>query len=269
MQKKLGIIAGSGALPVSVAQACQKTKRPFCVVGLKGFADKKDFPAKTPFFECRLGAVGRLIRTFKKENVSEIILLGGVRRPSILELFPDFTTLKLLSKFAFSKGDDGLLRSVIRQIEAFGFTVVGVSSVLPELLTPKGVLGSVQPNATDWKDIKRGTEVAHLLGKADVGQAVIMQQGLVLALEGIEGTAALIKRSAPLKRKGKAPILVKMCKPTQDQRVDLPTIGVQTIQQAHQAGLKGIALQAGTTLIADVSKTIEQADKLNIFLVGI
>lgn len=269
MQKKLGIIAGSGALPVSVVQACQKAKRPFCVIGLKGFVNKKDFPAKIPFFECRLGAAGRLIQTLKKEKVSEIILLGGVRRPSVWEIFPDFTALKLLSKVTFSKGDDGLLRSIIRQIEAFGFTVVGVSSVLPELLTPKGILGSVQPNAHDFQDIKRGTEVAHLLGKADVGQAVIVQQGLVLALEGIEGTAALIKRSAPLKRKGKAPVLVKMCKPTQDRRVDLPTIGVQTIQQAHQAGIKGIALQAGTTVIADVSKTIEQADKLNIFLVGI
>lgn len=147
--------------------------------------------------------------------------------------------------------------------------MVGVHTIVPELLTPQGVLGCVKPGKTDWKDIERGSQVAHLLGKADVGQAVIVQQGLVLAVEGIEGTAALIKRTAPLKRKGKAPVLIKMCKPTQDHRVDLPTIGEQTIQQAHQAGIKGIALQAGKTLIVDVDKTIALADKLNIFMVGI
>lgn len=269
MQKKLGIIAGSGTLPASVVQACQRAKRPFCVIGLKGFVQPELLPADIAFYPCRLGGVGRVVQILKQEHVKEIVFIGGVRRPGIWELFPDWTAIKMLSRIALKKGDDSLLRSVVKQAENLGFSVVGVHTILPELLAPVGVLGSVRPTHADQQDIARGVQVAQVLGKADVGQAVVVQQGLVLAVEGIEGTACLIARSKDLKRRGKAPVLVKMCKPGQDKRVDLPTIGPKTVQGAYDSGIKGIAVQAGATLMTDVQEIIRLADKLKIFVVGI
>ncbi|MBO7483721.1 MAG: UDP-2,3-diacylglucosamine diphosphatase LpxI [Alphaproteobacteria bacterium] len=267
--KKLGIIAGSGALPHALIEACERMHRPFFVLGLKGHANPKEFDKALPMAWVRLGAVGKAFRLMKKEKVEEIVMIGAVKRPSFVGLFPDFRGMKAIAHLKKKSGDDSLLRGIAKEIESEGFKVVGIDEILPHLLAKEGVYTYEVPRPQDQADIKRGVEVAKLLGKADVGQSVIVQQGLVLAVEGIEGTDALVRRSADLKRKGAGGVLVKMTKPQQDRRMDLPTIGPQTVQAVKNAGFVGIAIQAGGVLISQSEQTVKLANQLGIFIVGV
>ena len=266
----IGIIAGSGVLPVTLASYLADKKQPVVVLALKGHANKNLFPKNVLVKEVRLGAVGKSFKLLKSYGVNQLVFIGGVRRPSWSEIRPDFKGLSLLAKLSLKAlGDDGLLRFVIKEVENQGFMVKGIHEIMPELLVPEGILTTKKPLKKDFMDIERGYEVAKLLGQADVGQAVIVQQGLVLSLEGIEGTAALIERTKKLKRKGDGGVLVKVIKPQQEKRVDMPTIGPNTVQSIYDAGLKGIAVEANSVLLAEAEKTIALADKLNIFIIGI
>ena len=267
--KKLGIIAGSGALPHALIEACERMHRPFFVLGLKGHANPKEFDKALPMAWVRLGAVGKAFRLMKKEGVEEIVMIGAVKRPSFVGLFPDLRGMKAIAHLKKKSGDDSLLRGIAKEIESEGFTVTGIDSILPHLLATEGVYTREVPLPRDQNDIKRGVEVAKLLGKADVGQSVIVQQGLVLAVEGIEGTDALIRRSADLKRKGPGGVLVKIAKPQQDRRMDLPTIGPATVQAVKNSGFVGIAVQAGGVLISQSEQTVKLANQLGIFIVGV
>jgi len=267
---KLGIVAGGGALPGMLIEACQAEGRPFFVLGLKGHADPQLLPPGVPVRWVRLGAVGESFRASKKAGVKDVILIGSVRRPSFAELCPDWTGFKFLAKAGLrALGDDGLLRAVVKEIEREGFRVVGIDSVLPALKAKAGVYGRVKPTQKDRGDIARGLQAAKLVGQADVGQGVVVQQGLVLAVEAIEGTDAMIARAGTLKRKGGGGVFVKCAKPQQERRVDLPTIGVHTVRNVADAGLKGIAVEAGRALVVDADATVKAADKAGIFLVGV
>ena len=268
--KKLGIIAGAGALPICLIQACEQMKRPYYIVGLKNCLDKADLPKGAPVDWIRLGAIGKAFKLLRKNKAEEVVMIGAVKRPSFTEIWPDWKCFTMLLKHGRKAlGDDALLKILIKEIENQGFKVVGIDEILPHLLIKKGVYGRVIPTAQDTSDIKRGIQVAKKLGEADVGQAVIVQQGLVLAVEGIEGTDALIRRSKALKRKGGHGVLVKMAKPQQDRRADLPTIGPQTVQAVADSGFAGIAVQAENVLFSEAEKAIKLANKLGIFIIGV
>ena len=267
---KLAIIAGGGVLPALLINNCRKKNRPFCVLALKNHAEPNLLPTDIPIKWIRLGAVGKAIHFLKNESVTEIVMIGSVRRPSLVEIFPDLRGWQMAFRIGLKKkGDDGLLRSIIHEIEKLGLRVRAIQDFLPNLLAPLGVLTATKPDILDIEDISRGCYTAKLLGLADIGQAVIVQQGLVLSVEGIEGTKALIERTKNLKRKGTGGVLVKTAKPTQEQRVDLPTIGVHTVQSVFDAGLKGIAVEAEQVLIPNIDEVITKADSLNIFIIGI
>ncbi len=268
--KKLGIVAGGGALPAALIRHCQETGRPFFVLALKGHANAALLPADVPVAWIRPGAVGMGFRLCHQHNVQEIVLIGSVRRPSVTELCPDWRAWAFLTRLGLrALGDDGLLRAVISEIETEGFQVRGIHELMPELLAPEGVLGKIEPDAVAQADIERGLKTACLLGEADVGQAVVVQQGIVLAVEGVEGTQALIKRSRELHRKGVGGVLIKIVKPNQERRVDLPTIGPQTIADVQAAGLRGICVEVGGVLIVDLEQTIRAADAAGIFILGV
>ena len=161
------------------------------------------------------------------------------------------------------------MRLIISEVEKEGFKVKGIHELMPNVLVPSGVLTNKAPSKSDWVDILRAREVAKLLGQADVGQAVISQQGMILALEGIEGTKELIKRTKQLKRKGGGGVLYKAVKPHQEKRIDMPTIGPDTVQCVHDAGFIGIGVDSFNVLLAEPEKTIKLANKLNIFIVGV
>ena len=268
--KKLGIIAGAGALPICLVQACEQMKRPYFVIGLKDCLAKDALPKNTPLTWIQLGAVGKGLKLLQKNGAEEVVMIGAVKRPSFTGLLPDFKCLSLLAKYGKKAlGDDALLKILIKEIEKQGQKVVGIDEILPHLLIKKGLYGRVIPSEQDMRDIKRGIEVARKLGEADVGQAVIVQQGLVLAVEGIEGTDALIQRSKDLKRKGGRGVLVKTAKPQQDRRADLPTIGLQTVRAAANAGLAGIAVQADSVLFSEADRAVKLANQLGIFIIGV
>ena len=267
---KLGIIAGGGNAPRFLIEACQKLGRDFYIVCLEGQADK-GLGEGLPHTWLPLGAASKLKALAEQQAIKEIVMIGRVRRPSLLEIKPDMLALKVLTKIGINAlGDDALLRSIGKAMEEeAGLRVIGVQDVFTDLLTPEGVLGKISPDDDAQKDTKRGVAVAKALGTLDIGQSVIVQQGIVLGVEAIEGTDALIARSATLRREGTGGILVKIAKPQQDNRYDLPTIGPDTIVAVGKAGLRGIALEAKRSLLLEREKTIELADKAGIFILGL
>ena len=267
---KLGIIAGSGRLPLRLIDACIKDNRPFFVIALEGQADPADY-REYPFEVVRIGAAGKSIKLFKKNDVKSIIMAGPVRRPSIAALRPDGTALKFIMKTgAMKKGDDGLLSSLINFLEKdHGFKVVGVEDILQDTMHGEGSLGQHKPNKTAWADINKAVSTLKILASADVGQGLVIQDGLVLAIEAIEGTDAMIHRCHDLTRPGEGPILVKLRKIGQETRADLPTMGVNTVVNAHQSGFRGIAFDGGGMVIMDKSEVVQKANELGLFLQAI
>ncbi|MBN4016500.1 UDP-2,3-diacylglucosamine diphosphatase LpxI [Rhodospirillaceae bacterium AH-315-P19] len=269
MPNKLGIIAGNGALPERIVEACRSKGRECFVLALKGHTNPKTV-ANVPHAWVRLGAVGAAIKLLHEAGVEDLVLAGPVGRPTLASLRPDVKGAMLLAKAGVaSLSDDGLLRMAIKALETEGFCVVGAEDVFDELLTPEGVLGKLAPDRSAEADITRGVEIARAIGFFDVGQAVIVQQGIVLGVEAVEGTDALIDRAGRLRREGPGGVLVKIKKPTQEVRADLPTIGMATVQAVAKAGLCGIAVEAGGSLIIDRTRVIEAADRAGLFLVGI
>ena len=266
---KLGIVAGGGELPGLVIAACRAEARPFHVLALSGHADPAvigDAPADW----IRLGEAGTGFKHLHDQGVAEVVMIGPVRRPSLRELAPDFRTARFFAKVGLKAlGDDGLLRAVARELEEEGFRIVGVDDVLADCLAPLGLIGEAAPDAEAEADIGRGIAVALGLGALDVGQAVVVQQGIVLGVEAAEGTDRLIRRCGELRRDGPGGVLVKLKKPNQDRRIDLPTIGLATLHEAAAAGLRGIAVEAGGTLVLGRQSIGFEADRLGLFVVGI
>lgn len=265
---KLGIIAGGGDLPVRLIEAARAAGRPYYVLALKDQADLT-LGGDTPHDWVRIGAAGKGMDLLHANQVRDVVFAGRIKRPSLGALMPDARMVRFLAKLAGgSFGDDGLLRKVIAEFEGEGFHVVGADDVLSSLVSSSGQLGRHEADDLAWSDIERGIKIVRAIGALDVGQAVVVQQGMVLGVEGIEGTDALVERCGALRREGLGGVLVKAKKPAQDRRVDLPTIGVETVQRALAAGLRGIAVEAGETLIVDQAAVVAEADKLGLFLIG-
>lgn len=265
----LGILAGGGPLPGQVARAALAAGRTVFIVGFEDFAEPAVIGAY-PHAVARVGAAGRILALLRGAGCRDLVLVGPVRRPSLLDLRPDREGAKILARIgraAFS-GDDGLLAALVRVFGEEGFRVLGAHEVLTEALGPAGQLGRVAADAAALADVRRGVAVARALGGADVGQACVVQQGIVLAVEAIEGTDAMLARARALARPGPGGVLVKMAKPGQDRRADLPAIGPRTPRAAAAAGLRGVAFEAGGTLLIDRAGCVAAADEAGVFLLG-
>jgi len=270
MGKKLGILAGGGELPGRIIEICKNTGRAFHVIAIKDQADPAVI-GDNPHTWIRLGAAQEALEVARREGFDEIVMVGPVKRPTIASLRPDMLAARVLAKAGATSvmGDDGLLRAVVKQIEELGFTVIGPDEILLQGNVDPGAQGRHQPDDTALMDIRRGIRVLEALGPADVGQAVIVQDNIVIAVEAIEGTDAMIARSRDLIREGPGAVLVKLPKPGQEKRADLPTIGPRTIENAHEAGICGLAFDATNTLFIDKEETIARADKLGMFVFAI
>ena len=267
MPTKLGVIAGGGDLPIRICEACEEAGRPFFVVAIEQQADV-DRLSRYPHAVIRLGAAGKAIKRFKEEGVADIVMAGRVSRPSLAQLRPDAEALKFFTIFGRKvDGDDALLSRIAGYFQdKHGFRVVSVSDVLGRTGVSQGVLTKAGPTPAQQQDIERGLAVLKVMGPADVGQAVVVQEGIVLGVEAIEGTDSLIDRCARLKRPGSGPVLVKIAKPDQDDRVDMPTVGEQTVENAARAGFSGIAIEAEKTIVVDREKTVDAANRLSLFI---
>ncbi|MBS4773997.1 MAG: UDP-2,3-diacylglucosamine diphosphatase LpxI [Proteobacteria bacterium] len=269
--RKLGIIAGGGAIPKMLVKYCQKTGREFFVLAIEGNAEADLIDnGSIPHQWIRIGQAGTGFKRFAQEQVKDVVMIGTIRRPGFKDLIPDMRTTAFFARLGLkSIGDDGILRALVREIESEGMIVRGIHEVMSDLLVKEGILGKHKPDNQAREDMRRGLEVATELGRLDVGQAVVVQQGLVLGVEGIEGTDELIRRCGEYRRKGEGGVLVKLRKPQQDMRVDLPTIGTRTIERARESGLRGVVVHAGNGLIVDEAEVIRLADKYGIFVMGV
>ncbi|PWS34899.1 DUF1009 domain-containing protein [Falsiroseomonas bella] len=275
MAPPLGLVAGGGRMPLRVADAAAKAGRPLFCVLLDGFADPAEYRTY-PHEVVALGRIGHMVGLMRARGIRDLVLAGRVTRPSLLGFRFDAEGVRLVAKLgraALFGGDDRLLSAVLRVMREEGFRPLGAQEVLDDLLVAEGVLGAHAPDADARADIARGIAVARALGTADVGQGCVVQQGLVLGVEAIEGTDALLARCGTLRREGPGGVLVKLVKPRQDVRADLPVIGPDTVRNAAGAGLAGIAIEARAghagTLVVDRAETIAAADAAGLFLIAI
>lgn len=269
MRTSLGIIAGSGSFPKILVQACRASGRGYFVLGLEGHADPAIVDAE-PHGWIRLGEWSRGVGLLREAGVGDLVMAGPVRRPGLAEIRPDLGGAKVLARLAKSwLGDDTLLSAVARELEREGFRIVSPGELLEGHLATGGPYGAHRPDETASQDIDRGLDVVRAVGALDVGQAAVVQQSVVLGVEAVEGTDALIKRCAALQRPGAGAVLVKGPKPGQDRRFDLPAIGADTAAAAVEAKFAGIAVVAGGAFVFDRDYLVRIADGGGLFVVGV
>lgn len=272
----VGLIAGGGAMPFAVADSMRARGVQPVLFALKGACDPEAV-ARFRHHWISVGQVGRAIKLFRAENCRDLVFIGTLVRPALSEVRLDWGTVRVLGRVwaAFRGGDDHLLSGIGRILEQDGFRMVGIKDVAPDLLMPEGCLTRTAPDPNAAGDIARGREVLAALSPFDIGQAAVVIDGHVVGVEDIEGTDGLLARVARLRKEGRIRakamrgVLVKAPKRGQDLRFDLPTIGSRTIEGAAAAGLAGIAIIAGNTIVADPQAMIEAADVAGLFVTGL
>ena len=272
----LGLIAAGGVMPFAVADSLVARGIDPVLFALKGACD----PVRVERFRhhwISVGQVGRAMKLFRSENCRDLVFIGTLVRPAISEIRLDWVTLRVLARLwaAFRGGDDHLLSGIGRILEQDGFRMVGIKDVAPDLLMPEGCVTRSAPDESATADIARGRDVLRALSPFDIGQAAVVIDGHVVGVEDIEGTDGLLARIARLRGEGRIRakaargVLVKAPKSGQDLRFDLPTIGPRTVEGAVKAGLAGIAIVAGNTIVVEPQTMIEAADAAGLFVTGL
>jgi UDP-2,3-diacylglucosamine hydrolase len=272
----VGVIAGGGAMPFAVADSLKRRGVAPVLFALRGACDP-DRVGRFRHHWISVGQLGRATKLFRSEGCRDLIFIGTLLRPALSEIRLDWGTIRVLGRVfaAFRGGDDHLLSGIGRILEQDGFRMVGIRDVAPDILMPEGNIARAVPDATAVADIAKGREVLGALGPFDIGQAVVVIDGHVVAVEDIEGTDGLLARVARLREAGRIRaksgrgVLVKAPKSGQDLRFDLPAVGAKTIEGVAGAGLGGIAVIAGNTLAADSQAMIEAADRAGLFIQGL
>jgi DUF1009 family protein len=274
---KVGIVAGSGRLPITVAAHLDKLgHQPFVLI-LEGEADPNGQLGQYSHDLIQLESVGDLVPRLKRNGVTHVVLAGEVkRRPRLSAIRWNVSLLAMVPRIVLglSRGDDTLLRVVLSYLERKGLKVVGAHEIVPELVASEGCLTKAYPRNADWRDIEAARIAAEAIGALDIGQGAVAIGGRAIALEGIEGTDGLLERVKGLRGHGRLAgknggVLVKCAKPGQEVRADLPSIGPQTVEGAYAAGLSGIAVEAGHSLVLDGPELVRRADELGIFVIGL
>ena len=272
----VGLIAAGGVMPFAVADSLTARGIDPVLFALKGACD----PVAVERFRhhwISVGQLGRAVKLFRAENCRDLVFIGTLVRPALSEIRLDWGTLRVIGRVwaAFRGGDDHLLSGIGRILEQDGFRMVGIKDVAPDLLMPEGCLTRAAPDQSATADIARGRDVLRALSPFDIGQAAVVIDGHVVGVEDIEGTDGLLARVARLRREGRIRaraargVLVKAPKSGQDLRFDLPTMGPRTVEGAAAAGLAGIAIVAGNTVIAEPQTMIEAADAAGLFVTGL
>jgi len=271
----VGIVAGGGSLPREIAEHVQASGDTVHIVALRGESDTD--LSGLPVTYVGWAQIGGMLRALRNAGVTELVIAGAVRRPDLTQIRPDagfFLNLPAVARIVASGGDDSVLSRVVRFFESQGFKVVSPAAVAPPVVVAEGALGAVAPRPEDMVDIAHGFEAIRALGPFDVGQAVVVTEGRIEAIEGVENTDAMLARVVLQRRANdggigsRRGILVKRPKPGQEMRVDIPAIGPGTVARAVEAGLSGVAVLAGGALALERPELIRAADTQGLFIVG-
>ncbi len=262
----IGLIAGGGQFPLLVAKGAAALGHRVVAVSFKGHSNDDVHDIVDNWKELKLGQLTKLVNFFLENGVTQVVMAGTISKPKAFDMRPDLRTAKMLFRLA-TKGDDVLLRAITREFESDGFKVVGPHVYAPELLTPCGLLTKRAPNEMEANDLIVGWKSARELGRLDIGQCVVVKDGVITAVEAIEGTDAAVKRGCS--HGGKGCTIVKVFKPGQEDRVDMPSIGFRTVQGMTENGATCLGVEAGKSLFFDLEKSIQFANKNKITIVGL
>jgi DUF1009 family protein len=265
--ERIGLIAGSGRFPVLFAETARRRGVEVVAVAHRGETDpdlERVVAAVSWIFPGELDA---MIQALKRARVRQAVMVGGIAKPRLFREFrPDARAMALIARLGQVR-DDLVLRGVAAELEAEGIAIVESTVYLQEIVPTAGVLGARQPTDEEWRDIRFGFRAAKVIGQFDIGQSVVVRSGAVIAVEGIEGTDATIRRAGQLAN-GDI-VLVKVCKPTQDTRFDLPAVGPDTVHALAQVQGRALAVEAGRTIILDRGEMIARADAAEIAVVAV
>jgi DUF1009 family protein len=270
----LAMICGGGSLPLAVADRVAASGRRVVLFPLRGAAEGTAVE-RHPHHWLYIGQIGRFLKLARAEGCRDVVFIGALVRPSIWKVHPDLVGLSFLPRVlkAFRGGDNHLLSGMSRLLEGEGLRLRGAHEVAPEILVPEGVLGRVGPSEQDRADIALGLNYLRAAGSFDIGQGVVVAGLHIIAVEAAEGTDGMLTRVVEMRASGRVRasggVLVKAAKPGQDRRFDLPSIGPVTVERAVAAGLAGIAVAAGDTIIAEPDRVITAADRGGIFVTGV
>jgi hypothetical protein len=263
----IGIMAGSGQFPFLVARGARADGQRVVICGFHGNTDPALAAEADMFSMVHLGQLGKLIDFFKQHGVARACMAGAISKPRALDLKPDFRAARLIFKLAGNKGDDAILRAVAGELHSEGISMVRPDELVPALRSSSGILGRVQPDHDALSDVRYGYRIAKAVGALDIGQCVVVRSGMVIAVEGIEGTDAAIARGGELG--GAGCTVVKVVKPDQDRRLDLPSIGAGTIELLVRYKMACLAFDADGTLFFDREVALAAADRNGIAVVGL
>lgn len=271
--RRLGIIAGAGRFPFLVADGARRQGHEVVIVALRGLADPALRSLATRFYWSGVVRLGRWLRIFRREGVQQAIMAGSVRKREmygrfrLLRYLPDWTSIRLWFFVAADRRNDTLLRAAAAEMQRKGVTLSNSVEFCPDHMAPAGVLTRGQPTPAQARDLDFGWRIAKEIGRLDIGQAVAVKELEVIAVEAIEGTDDMIRRAGALCRSG-GWTLIKTAKPDQDMRFDVPTVGIQTIENLHANGARMLVIEAGRTLMVDRPDVIAAADRRGIVIVG-
>lgn len=271
--QRIGLLAGSGRFPLVFAESARREGHSVHGVGVEGL-----YPEELPslcdsFGTTQLSRIGRAIRLFKRRKIDQVVMAGKIEKVALFQkwrwvkMVPDWRTLHMVLRFWSDKKDDTLLLAVIREFERDNIHFESALHYCPELLVKHGFLTRRKPTPAQWTDIRFGWDMAKEMGRLDIGQSVVVNDSAVIAVEAIEGTDQCIRRAGELCRRGFT--VVKVAKPQQDMRFDVPTIGLKTIQTMHESGGRVLAIESGMTIFLDQQEVIDLADKLGIAVVAV
>ncbi|MCA9040067.1 MAG: UDP-2,3-diacylglucosamine diphosphatase LpxI [Planctomycetaceae bacterium] len=274
-RKKIGLLAGAGQFPIDFARAARRQGHYVVGLGVQGMASEELRPICHSYMTVPLTKVGRAIRTFRRAGVNRAVMAGKIHKVVLFRKFrwlrnlPDWRAAHMWLRYAaHNKKDDTLLLAVIREFERDHILFESALDYCPELLVPHGFLTKRKPSSAQWRDIRFGWELAKEMGRLDVGQTVCVNDTAVIAVEAIEGTDEAIKRAGTLCKRGGFTV-VKVAKPQQDRRFDVPTVGLETIQTMYEAGGRVLAIESGETIMIGQDEVIELANRLGITIVSL
>ena len=265
--KKLGLIAGNGKFPLIFAEQARKEGYSLIAVAHRGETFKEIEAVIEDVTWIYVGQLGKIIRTFLRAGITEAVMVGGIQKVKFLENFrPDLRGAKFLARLKH-KDDDALLRGVAEELEREGITVLESTVCLSQIMPSKGVLTKRSPSVAEWEDVRFGFRLAKEVGRLGIGQTVVVKKQVVVAVEALEGTDAAIERGGTLAKSGF--IVVKVSKPQQDLRFDVPAVGVETVRQLHRAGGAVLAVEADKTILLEKDVLLKEADQFGISVVAV